>query len=197
MYYLTATPTEQKHLRNYVESMLTRLWAYREGKENFAIAAVVLFLGAAATALISKDWPPEFAKGRILTTQVAFLILWLLFAVYIRYQLRLRRWAALRVAGCEWLLAEWLPDSPRALSQKGQAPVVREPSDLLILVDILKPMKDAVAVLDPKVNVYPAEIVHAWLWAQHRGTNAFRHECIIHLVGWLACLAVILRALFK
>ena len=123
MSYVTSTPTDQDHLRTYVQGMLERFWTFRESKENFAVAALAVFLGSVATALASRDWPPQFAQQRPGLILAAFTIAWLLVAVYIRYQLRKRRWAALRVSGCEWLLAEWLPVSPRAMARKGQHPL--------------------------------------------------------------------------
>lgn len=62
--YASAGPAEQSHLHSYVESMLEHFWAFRESKENFAVAATAVFLGAVATALVSRDWPPEFAQAR-------------------------------------------------------------------------------------------------------------------------------------
>jgi hypothetical protein len=195
MFYATATPAAQEHLRAYVESLLERFWAYRESKENFGVAALAVFLDAVATALVSKDWPPTFAQSRPGLILATFTIVWLLVAVYVRYQLRKRRWAALRVSGCEWLLAEWLPDSPRAMANKGQPPPVVTPSNLVLVADVLWPMRGSVAVLNPSMHVYPNEIEHAWLWAQDRGTDALGHEYIIHLLGWLGYLAVVLRTM--
>src|SRR5437016_1923610 len=112
MPYSDMTCAQQTQTREYVQAVHDRLAAYRDNKETMAFAGLAVFFGAVATALASRDWPPAFAQGRPWLIIGAFSSLWVFVAVYLRYQLRKRRWAAIRVAGCDWLLAEWLPDSP-------------------------------------------------------------------------------------
>jgi hypothetical protein len=161
-----------------------------------AFAGLAVFLGSVATALVSKDWPPTFAIGHPGLIVVAFSGLWLFVAVYLRYQLRRRRWAALRVAGCDWLLAEWLPESPRAMAQDQKIPTRRaKPTALLLFFDLFWPLKGAVGAINPTLHVYPAEIEDAWLLAADRGTEALWHERIIHFAGWVGYVVVVLRTL--
>ena len=122
MAYSQKTPAEQEQLRTFLYEALERYSIHRDNKESMAYLGLALFTGAAATALASKDWPPAFAADRPWLIVLGFSTLWFFVVLYLRYQLRRRRWAALRVAGCEWLLAEWLPDSPRALANSDPAP---------------------------------------------------------------------------
>jgi len=201
MAYSQKTPGEQEQLRTFVYDALDRYSSYRDNKESMAYVGLTLFTGAVATALASKDWPPAFAANRPWLIILAFTLLWFFVILYLRYQLRRRRWAALRVAGCEWLLAEWLPDSPNAMAKGGVAPSreTQRVSLLVKIVDHILPLSHSVAVIKPEVPpVYPAEIEDAWLRAEAgkgRGTDALIHEWLIHLAGWVAYAAVVIAAL--
>jgi hypothetical protein len=196
MPYSTLTAADQAQLREYTQGALERFSTYRDNRETMAFAGLAVFLGSVATALVSKDWPPTFAIGHPGLIVVAFSGLWLFVAVYLRYQLRRRRWAALRVAGCDWLLAEWLPESPHAMAQDQKTPTRRaEPTLRLLLLDTFWPLKGAVVSIVPTLHVYPAEIEDAWLLAADRGTDTLLHERIIHIAGWVGYAAVVLRTL--
>jgi hypothetical protein len=196
MSYKDMTVAQQTHTRDYVQAVHDRLAAYRDGKETMAFAGLAIFLGAAATALTSRDWPPTFAQHRPWLVVAAFSILWIFVAVYLRYQLRRRRWAAIRVAGCDWLLAEWLPNSPHALTSEEKSPAKpAKPGPIILLVDIIWPLKGTVTAVDPKRRVYPEEIERSWILAGKRGTDALLHERLIHIAGWVGYAAVLTRTL--
>lgn len=192
------TPEQQAQMREYVQAAHERFATFRDNKETMAFAGLAVFFGAVATALASRDWPPAFTHGRPWLIVGAFSVLWAFVAVYLRYQLRRRRWAALRVAGCDWLLAEWLPNSPQAMRSEPESPIRREqPGLLLLFLDLLWPHKRAVVAIDPRLGVYPPEIERAWLLAAERPTDALLHERIIHLAGWIGYTAVVVRTLLR
>lgn len=192
--YAAMTPDEQEQTREYVQSALERFSAFRDNKETMAFAGLAVFVGAVATALVSRDWPPAFAQDQPWLIVGAFSVLWVFVAFYLRYQLRRRRWAALRVAGCDWLLAEWLPGSPHAMKKDPESPLRRpKPGPMLLLLDLLWPLEGSVVAIDPNLQVYPPEIERAWLLAAERSTDALLHERIIHLAGWVGYLAVVMR----
>jgi hypothetical protein len=196
MSYSDMTPEQQSHTREYVEAVHARLAAYRDNKETMAFAGLAVFLGVVATALTSRDWPPAFSQNRPWLIVGAFSALWVFVAVYLRYQLRRRRWAAIRVAGCDWLLAEWLPESQHALASEEGNPVrPTKPGSVLLFFDLLWPLKEAVIAVDPKLRVYPVEIERAWVLAATRGTDALLHERIIHVACWVGYVAVLARTL--
>jgi hypothetical protein len=196
MAYTQMTPQEQAHLREYVRDCLTRFSGIRDAKETLAFAGLAVFLGAAATALASKDWPPAIAASRPWLVVLAFSVLWGFVATYLRYQLRRRRWAALRVSGSDWLLAEWLPGSPGAMARDAKIPTRRpEPDAWLLFRDLIWPVNESVVAINPELHVYPDEIETAWLRAADRGTDALTHERIIHLAGWVGYAGVVLRTL--
>jgi hypothetical protein len=196
MAYADLSPSDKEQVRDYVHAAHERFADLRDSKETMAFAGLAVFLGAVSTALASRDWPPEFAQHRPWLVLLAFAILWLLVAVYLRYQLRMRRWAALRVAGCDWLLAEWLPDSPQAMSKlKDRPDRPPEPSYLLLALDVVVPLRRAVVAIDPTKTVYPPEIEESWLRAAERPTKTLSLEYIIHAAGWIGFFSVCLRTL--
>jgi len=187
----------KKQLQEFVSQALARYVTYHDAKENMALAGITLFLAAGATILVAKDWPSSFLSGTGSISIIALSLVWLLVSLYLRFQLRRRRWAALRVAGCEWLLAEWLPDSPKALANQSDMAVKRRPGWFIRAVDVAWPLKAAVAVMKPDTpsQVYPKEIEEAWLKAEWRGTEALSHERLIHFVGWVTYFAMVARTL--
>ena len=196
MAYKDTSSQQQVQMREYVEAAQERFSTFRDNKENMAFAGLAIFLGATATAIVSNDWPPRFAENKPWLIIISYTILWFFIAFYLRYQLRHRRWAAFRVAGCDWLLAEWLPDSPEAMKNEDKEPIRRSnPKKSILLFDIFWPLKSSVVAIDPTLHVYPNEIENAWLHAADRGTDALLHERIIHLAGWLGYLAVIAKTI--
>jgi hypothetical protein len=199
MSYSELTPDQQKELREYVHATHDLLAGYRDSKETMAFAGLAVFLGAVATALSSHDWPPAFAPPWLII--VSFTILWLFVDLYLRYQLKRRRWAALRVSGCDWLLAEWLPDSPRAMAGKPENPKSQPmPGKALWLLDLFWPLKASVVAVelnqDAHPHVYPHELERAWILAYERGTDALTHEYLIQAVVLLGYVAVLARTIF-
>jgi hypothetical protein len=123
-------------------------------------------------------------------------VLWVGVLAYLRFQLHRRRWAALRVAGCERLLAEWIVSSP---SEADLAPKDRDPVEISRLVKCAAffwPLQPAILVMKSasKDNpaMYPSALVDAWVKQEERGTDALLHERIIVLAGWILYVAVTL-----
>src|SRR5437773_2082631 len=87
----------------FAKESIDRYSRYRDHKETMAYAGAAVYVGAAAAIILSKDWPPSQWGPSF--GIVAVVTLWALALSYLKYQLRKRRWAAFRVAGCEWILA--------------------------------------------------------------------------------------------
>ncbi len=116
----------------FVKGLLDRYASYHSHKESVAFAGLILFTSAGGAALVSDNWPPVAWGARSeIWALLAITALWLGVLAYLRFQLRCRRWAALRVAGCELLLAEWIVSPP---SEAHLAPKDREPAEIACLV---------------------------------------------------------------
>lgn len=127
--------------------------------------------------------------------------LWLGVLTYLNFQLRRRRWAALRVAGCERVLAEWIVSPP---SDAKLAPGKRDPTTRISwwgkFVAFFWPLKGPVLVVqatkedDPAI--YPSALVDAWVQQENRGTEALRHERLITLAGGILYVVAVLRTIY-
>jgi hypothetical protein len=95
---------------DFVNSLQERYRSYHDHKESMAYAGLTAFTTASVVALVSSEWPPASWGGYSRQLGViALMVFWLGVFVYLRFQLRRRRWAALRMAGCERLLGRWNP----------------------------------------------------------------------------------------
>lgn len=163
-----------------------------------AFTGLTLFTGAGGAVLVSNDWPPAAWGARAdVWALLAITALWFGVLAYRRFQLRRRRWAALRVAGCERLLANWVVSLP---SDADLLPKDRNPigsNSLVRCVDFFWPLKAAVLVMAPPSDknpaMYPSALVDAWVSQEEkRGTYALLHERLIVLAGWSLYLVVAL-----
>jgi hypothetical protein len=186
--------TDREQLRVFVAAALERFAEYHAHKEAMAYAGIAVY-GAAAVTVLTTSWPPGAWTWHPNALAVAaFTALWLTMLVYLRFQLRRRRWAALRVAGCDRLLASWLPGAPAQRPRKADSP--RGWSRLLArLPDWIWPSANSVPAVDTDDDVYPQEIQTAWKEAQERGTEAIDHERLIHVFGWSLYILVVIRTL--
>jgi hypothetical protein len=108
-----ASPSDEraKQAREFVQALLTRYAAYHQHEEA-AYAGLTLFGGIAGAAAISSAWTPKWGEHSTVLAIAASVGLWWVVLAFLRFRLSRRRWAALRVAGCERLLASWLQAPP-------------------------------------------------------------------------------------
>jgi len=154
-----------------------------------AWAGLGLLMTVSIALILNYDWKIASSESLMLII-IAYLFLALTVHVFLRYQLRIRRWAAYRVAGCDWLLAEWLPGSPRALLQEKLPPSIALHN---VVLDWIFPIPNSVSAVNSNLNIYTQEIAEAYLKLQNRSTNAIKLEWIIHVIYWIFVLSVIIK----
>jgi hypothetical protein len=171
-----------------------------------AFTGLTLFTGAAGAALVSDAWPPWWGYRSVYWAIAALTILWIGVLMYLRFQLRRRRWAALRLAGCERVLAQWILFPPTeeqlTLIHRGEPP--RRLTPLGWLWDWFCPQPAAKPVLQyPKSGdppQYPAALVAEWVRREEAGkagTEALYHERLVVLAGWVIYAAALLYTCWK
>jgi hypothetical protein len=184
----------------FARDAIDRYALYRDHKENLAYAGLAVYAAACGTVLISNDWPPKsWGDNAPNVAVVALVTLWVILLVYLKYQLRRRRWAALRVAGCEWILAGVLPSAPQTPKHKTTERFISEqmmPSCWSLVCDYVVPQQDAVSAVDRTLKVYPDPLVFFWTNAERHGTDALGHERIVQAAGWMLFVATIVRTVF-
>ena len=156
---------------------------YHDHKEAMAYAGFTLFLGIVGAGLFSDKWPP---KPTPWWSVLAVVLAWAAMLSFLKFQLIRRRWAALRQAGCERLLARWASKPPTPEDLRLWTTQSRAPVSLLVRVtDWIYPLQDAVRAVKTDQSVYPTAFVHAWKARELEGTGAIIHERMIVLTGWV------------
>jgi hypothetical protein len=185
---------EREFLQQFLVSELERYSTLRDHKEAMAYTGLVLYFGAAVSALVSEKWSPPWGPHPRLLASAGVTVLLIAVLFYLWYQLRRRRWAQLRVAGCEWLLVSWLPAAPAPPAPATTlAPSGQQASPWLRVFDFLWPLKRGVGALDRSMTVYPPVVEEAWTNAELRGTDPLQHERLIQACVWVLYAAWIIR----
>lgn len=174
-----------------------RYRAYHDHKESMAYAAITLYIAAFTSALISDKWPPDWGRSTRVLAVLAITGVWFLFLSFVKWQLRRRRWSAIRIAGLERVLASWVPHPPSTDDLARWSGQERNrPSFWVTIVDHIWPLRRAVPPVDVSQEVYPRALVLAWLkQARERGTSAIFHERLVVVAGWAIYLALLARTL--
>lgn len=193
--------TPQGRLVVLIQTELGRESGYHRHKEAMAYSGLALFVGVVGAVLISKEWPPmAWGDNRETFGALALLLLWIGVLKYLRFQLQMRRRAALRVTGLQIVLARWACDD---LDLNGLKAKRRPAFDQMplwqCLVDLVWPQQASVRVMnglkDPEPP-WPDVLVDAWIEAEKLGTEAIRHERLIIVSAWVLFIVSIFRTLF-
>jgi len=169
-----------------------------------AHAALAIFAGVVGAVIVSDNWPPKaWGSDAKFLSFLALTLMWAAVLAYLRFQLRNRRWAALRVAGCEHVLAMWATNQlqPADFEARFRSSSSHVNWCIRITDLVIWPLKGAVTAIDsPKSDserpLYPGVIVKEWEQQEDRGTNALLHERLIHLTGWACYVALLLRTAY-
>jgi len=187
-----------ERFKEFVELQMDRYAAYHQSKEAMSYAGITLFGGISGTAIFSSNWPPYWGKYSLLLAILAVSLLWGIFLSFIRFQLTRRRFAALRVAGCERLLAAWIQEIPSNEDLNLCSSTKREaPSIASKIANIFWGSKNAIRVINTGEAVYPRALVNFWLFQEMRGTDALKHERLILITGWLIYIILIVSTWLK
>jgi len=195
-----ATPDQIARATKFVEDMLGREATYHQHKEGAAYAGITLFAGIAGAAAVSGAWPPDWGANSTVLAVLAATLVWFAVLLFLRFQLTRRRWAAMRVAACERLLASWLQRTPTddALGVREPKPDDRQAiSSCDIVLNFLWGNTAAVRAVDLKQAVYPKALVEELLAQESRPTGALQHERLVLLSGWALYFVLVAAALLR
>ena len=185
-----------KRATEFIYHLSDRYRSYHDHKESMAYAGAALYIAAFVSAFVAKDWPPKWGAATTPLTVGAITIAWLAMLNYLRFQLRRRRWAALRVAGIEKLIAKWVSEPPTADDLLTWVPDANARVCLFDkLIDYVWPLQGTVQIVDRTEAVYPRALVRSWLIATEQGTEALIHERIVILIVSLLFVALMVRTL--
>jgi hypothetical protein len=141
-----------KRAEKLVEHLLEEMDSYHNHKENMVHAGILVMLllcgGVFSTNQLPK-WilPTWLQMCSQEATFVGFLVIWWLLHIYIRWQLRRRRAAALTYNGTLSALSEWIKRNPKeedlkfqCSNEKGEKRLTRK---LKLVLDHLFPVPSA------------------------------------------------------
>ena len=199
-------PTPQRQAtaaEEFVRSLMERYAQYHEHKENMAYGGFTVFAGAVVAALVTTAWPPDWGLYTPTLAPGAALALFVVTFVYLRYQLHRRRWAALRVAGCEHVLAKWSRNGPtsrdleRIAGGDAEIPGANRVVGCLwcLLGWVCPPVAEVLAIKrrdDADTANYPRALVEKWRTIVK--TDAVMHEWIIFSTTWVLGVALFVRS---
>ena len=196
--------TDEEKVADFARVQLARYSAYHAHKESMAYVGLALFAGVVGTILVSEKWPPAAwgGHGKILAL-IALSLAWAAVLFYLRFQLHRRRWAALRMAACERVLAMWAtkqladPNDLAAADRQSSAEV----KWCARFVDFaVWPLRRAVKAIEQPKNatektkpIYPRVFVSALERVEESGTDAIYHEWLMHVTGWGLYVATMVR----
>lgn len=193
--------TDKDRVADFARVQLVRYYEYHAHKENMAYVGFALFAGVVGTILVSVDWPPvAWGVHKMILALIGLSVAWLALLFYLHFQLRRRRWAALRIAACERVLARWVTNDLAADDVK----VADRNSSSRVgwacwFVDFFLPLRGSVKAIEKLENTknpklcYPQVFVSALEEAESNGTAAIYHEWLMYGTGWLLYFAAMIR----
>ncbi len=185
-----------KRVTDFLVLRMSQMHSYHNHKETMAHAATLVTLALVAAVLSTTPWPPQWVPAfRIPSKTVAFVGVtapWCFIHVYMRWQLRHRREAAIYVAALLKILRAWATSPPTddQLKPWDQAPP--RVAKIHVLLDFLIPWKWSNVTADEEIKGYPTALVEE---LRQTSTVATRGEAIVTYGSLLLGVILIVRAL--
>ncbi|MBI4189365.1 MAG: hypothetical protein HY525_02365 [Betaproteobacteria bacterium] len=185
-----------KRITDFLELRLSQMHSYHNHKETMAHAAILVALAFVGAVLSSSQWPPQWIPPvQVSSRGVAALgvtMIWLVIHVYMRWQMRNRRVAALYVACLLKVLRRWADTSPSEEELKPYQDTIPSTHKIHFYVDLLIPWKSARVPSDEGMQGYPAAMVTEYLKTD---TGALFAENLVSYGSIALGLVLLVRAL--
>ena len=175
--------------------------SYHNQKERMAHVGFLLEVAIFGGVISTKNWPPTWIPDITFSAQIiafsAFTLIWLFIHIFIRWQLRNRRWAALQYAGVLRAARKWVvePPTPEDLQPyKIDHPI--ETNKLGVLFDYIIPWPKARIRSDLGMEGFPKCIVDGVKEQDNEGTGAVFAESLLTFGSIFIYLGVLFRTFF-
>ena len=189
----------EERIKRVTELLVLRtsqMHTYHNHKETMAHAAILVTLVLVAAVLSTKPWPPEWVPAfRIPSKAVAFVgvaALWFFIHIYMRWQLRNRRAAAIYVAALLKVLRDWATSPPSDDQLKPSDQTFPRVARIHVVLDFLVPWKWSSVTADEEIKGYPTALVDE---LRRASTGATKGEAIVTYGSLLLGLLLVVRAL--
>lgn len=192
----------------YLYDFLNAYRTYHNHKERMAYVSFVVYLGFFASALLAGTWP--FHHEISISDNITIIIItaiWLFALVFLKWQLRLRRIAAIYVAAAQEVLASFLSELPLKSMLE---PNIRNGDEInyscvkrltvflgksfFFIIDYVWPVDiHKYIAVDVNPDLYPYCLSQAITERFKKGTGAIFHERLLVLLGWSVYIGIIAR----
>lgn len=174
--------------------------SYHDDKETMAYAAFALYAAAFGAVIVGQKWPPKWFLTHVPNPQLyAALILGVVFALamlFVGWQLRNRRLAALRLAGAVRLAVVWTRTPPTDRDLRPWKPKPGATPWWRPIAAVLWPACAPPPVADLPLEAYPGALARYWhVQEKGRGTGARFHEHLIMVAMWVLLAGACARTL--
>jgi len=199
-------PARRKRTTSFLELLLAQYETYHNHKENMAHAGFLLQLGALVAAITANEIPPPWMNSLLcpkMLTTAALVATWFMTNLFIRWQLRNRRFAALLFAAILATLRDWAVNEPsdeELQPEKSNKPSSEKPcwsnlvlSRILVLIDYLLPLPSTMLHSDVPLLKYPKGLNNRFKEQQQVGTGAIKSECFLFIAGAVLLALAIVR----
>jgi hypothetical protein len=195
-----------------VEHLLSECDSYHNHKETMAHAALLVMMALSGGVLSLHPFPPLWVPPLdiyIPSRWIAFLgffLLWALIHVYIRWQLRNRRWAAVVYAGAFRAIGQWVQKDPAEEDLATYRATPRVPQGIgRCIAAKLSNVLDMLVIPFPRAGLpenitpedYPAWVGKAVHEQDKKGTGAIWSEWLITGGSFLLLVIVFVRTFYS
>ncbi len=139
---------------------MTQLQSYHNHKEAMAHAGFVVQLVLLTAIFGANTWPPCWMPDAIpkeITATIGIVVIWLLIHIYIRWQLRQRRFAALFIKCAIQTLKDWENSGTGDMAYPKEISATPEVKKIYRCADYLLPCKKARVPMDEGLEGYPLD----------------------------------------
>ena len=198
--YKSLEKIRNDRLEKYTYLLLSDASTYHNHKETMAHAAFLVEVALFGAIMTMNKWPPawipsSYVSARILAF-IGFFIIWIIIHVFIRWQLRNRRWAAIQCAGIIRAIRKWINEPPKNEDFKPYKSSSGKLSNKLDFLDFIITWPKAKIIDDVGNDGEPSGIVECILEQEKIGTGAIRAEFILTFGSILIPLFVLFRTCF-
>ena len=161
--------------------------AYHQHKENMAYAGTAVLITAFVSALLSEDWPLIWNISPFLAFALpvlALVVAWIFFLAYLRFQLKNRRWVAIRLAATEDVLTSWSCQPP-TVEDLEAVTLTEQGSKDGLLRSVTWPSISMPIELELIPHTFPRAYANAIAVRAAAGSPAVIHDRMLLLFTWL------------
>ena len=187
---------QEEKIKAFLEHLLDKHDTYHHQKENMAHAGIMLqaaiFGGIISITHLENTWLAEIASQKIFIIFV--LVIWMLLHIYIRIQLRLKRWAAINYAGCFRAFREFVNKDFKTIEiLPSNIPGYRT-KEIFSHFDLLIPIPTSQIKSDVGNEDYPKFIANKIQeqYDEHK-TGSSRYEWFLTIASYTMLIIIILR----